>query len=548
MIPLLGNAFSLVFAASWRVGLLIALLLALRWLVRGRIPEQVLFFGWVVVAVRLLIPFGVPTTWSPFNLAKPIPLPTAESAIHALAVQPGVGTENRVAALVDQARAGSALSLAQVLALIWATGAVGLAVVRFGAACTFRRKLRTASSIIDRRAEAMVHRCLEELGTPRTIPVIATDAVSAPALYGILRPRLLLPIGFSAKLSDDELRLVVLHELGHWRRRDLLVQSLLCTGRILHWFNPLVWLATRQARADCELACDEFVLRRQTPAASSDYGAALLKVLGTNPTPVHVPMALGVLEDRRLIKERIRRIAAYQVATAGRLAVGGALLVSIALLSATHETWAQDAVKSVVAAITKAPPEDWRRIPFGNDSIFEVGVDPAQPFHKNAATGYVKVLEDNRRMGLRGFAQACMADDYRGKRVRFSAWMKTEDVRGAAGIWMRVDGERRHGLQGDYISDRPVRGTTGWTRYSAVLDVPEEAVSLDYGFAIPEGTGQAWFSEPRLEVVGLDVASTNTVQTRPDECSNPNCSSSITGRHQFHRTIANSSFVATIAK
>jgi beta-lactamase regulating signal transducer with metallopeptidase domain len=548
MILLLSGAFSLVFAASWRVGLLIALLLALRRLVRGRIPEQVLFFGWIVVAVRLLIPFGVPTAWSPFNLAKPIPLPVAESAVHSSVSSLGRGAENRPSTVADQTRAASALSVTQTLALIWAAGVLALAAARAGSAWAFRRRLRVAVSVADRRTETMVQRCLDELGAADAIPVIATDAVNAPALYGIVRPRLLFPIGFAARLSDDELRLVVLHELGHWRRRDLLVQSLLYTGRMLHWFNPLVCLAVRQARTDCELACDEFVLRRQSPTASCDYGVALLKVLGAIPATAPVPMALGVLEDRKQIKERIRRIAAYRVATAGRLAIGGGLLAAIALLSATHETWAQDTVKSVVAAITKAAPEGWRRIPYGNESVFEVGMDPAQPFRGYATTGYVRALAAGEKLDFSGFAQACLADDYRGQRVRFSAWMKTEDVRGAAGIWLRVDGEKRHGLQFDNMSNRPVRGTTAWTQYSVVLDVPAEAVSLNYGFSVTEGTGQAWFSKPRLEVVGPEVASTNTVQARPGVCSNPNCASSLTGKHHLYRTIANSSFAATTAK
>src|SRR5207248_1350345 len=90
----------------------------------------------------------------------------------------------------------------------------------------------------------------------------------------------LLPPGLAAQLTADELRHVVRHELGHWRRRDLLAQALLQTAVAVHWFNPLAWVAARLARADCELACDEFVLRRESPTGASAYGATLLKVLG----------------------------------------------------------------------------------------------------------------------------------------------------------------------------------------------------------------------------------------------------------------------------
>src|SRR5690606_35874124 len=109
------------------------------------------------------------------------------------------------------------------------------------------------------------------------IEIVITRAAGAPAIMGLLRPRLLIPDGYAEQLSDNELRLVIRHELGHWRRRDLVAQALLHAAAIVHWFNPLVWIAIRAASRDCELACDEFVLRRARPEESRAYGATLLK-------------------------------------------------------------------------------------------------------------------------------------------------------------------------------------------------------------------------------------------------------------------------------
>ena len=64
----LSDLFSEFVAASWRAGWLIVVLAVLRVLVRGRIPAQVWFVAWIVVALRLVIPFSVPVGWSPYNL------------------------------------------------------------------------------------------------------------------------------------------------------------------------------------------------------------------------------------------------------------------------------------------------------------------------------------------------------------------------------------------------------------------------------------------------------------------------------------------------
>lgn len=99
----------------------------------------------------------------------------------------------------------------------------------------------------------------------------ATDAV--PMVWGVWRPRLLLPQGFEA-WSSEKRRGVLLHELAHLKRRDPLALWTAQWVKALHWFNPLAWLTIRQLRADQEHACDDTALRHGIRA--SDYAQTLL--------------------------------------------------------------------------------------------------------------------------------------------------------------------------------------------------------------------------------------------------------------------------------
>ncbi|MDI1312955.1 penicillin-binding transpeptidase domain-containing protein [Prosthecobacter sp.] len=99
----------------------------------------------------------------------------------------------------------------------------------------------------------------------------AADAV--PMVWGVLKPRLLLPQGFET-WSREKQRGVLLHELAHLKRGDPLALWAAQWVKALHWFNPLVWLTFRQLRADQERACDDAVLRHGVRA--SDYAQALL--------------------------------------------------------------------------------------------------------------------------------------------------------------------------------------------------------------------------------------------------------------------------------
>jgi hypothetical protein len=101
-------------------------------------------------------------------------------------------------------------------------------------------------------------------------------------------------------------------------------------------------------------------------------------------------------------------------------------------------------------------------------------------------------------------AQSVRADAYRGKRVRLSGYLKSIGINeGTAELWMRVDGE---GVvqTSDYMQDRPIMGTRDWAREEIVLDVPQNAVGITFGFLL-SGSGQVWLDDVQMEVVGDDV-------------------------------------------
>lgn len=117
----------------------------------------------------------------------------------------------------------------------------------------------------------------------------------------------------------------------------------------------------------------------------------------------------------------------------------------------------------------------------------------------------------------RGFgtlAQTILADDYRGKRLRWSAWLKTADLRERAALWMRVDDARDEVLVIDNMDRRPLRGTADWGRYEVVLDVPEQGAVIHFGVLL-SGAGTTWMADVALETVGPSVPPTASPLLRP---------------------------------
>jgi hypothetical protein len=164
------------------------------------------------------------------------------------------------------------------------------------------------------------------------------------------------------------------------------------------------------------------------------------------------------------------------------------------------------AVGLSVVALCAAAPRGWY-LAGSKPQDYQTGVNDALynghrvAFLQSVATapsGFGTLMQDFR------------ADDYAGKRVRFSAMLKAENVADWAGIWMRID--RNTGsaspkmLVLDNMHDRPVKGTEDWKKCEVVLDVPKDATGIFFGLML-NGSGNV-MSDAKIETVALDVPTT----------------------------------------
>ncbi len=129
-----------------------------------------------------------------------------------------------------------------------------------------------------------------------------------------------------------------------------------------------------------------------------------------------------------------------------------------------------------------------------------------------ASSGLLKFTSSEVPKGFGSVVQSFSADEYLGKRVRLSAYVKTQGVKDWAGLWMRIDGEKYKVLGFDNMENRPIKGTTDWKKYEIVLDVPAESVTMNIGLLLT-GEGQVWWDDVRLEVVDNSVPTTNLVNS-----------------------------------
>jgi len=190
--------------------------------------------------------------------------------------------------------------------------------------------------ITDQEILDLLEDCKMEMEVQTIIGIVVSDKIKSPALFGFVRPRLLLPQGMLETYGLDELRYVFIHELAHLRQRDIYFGWLMALLQIAHWFNPLMWFAFRRMRTDRELACDGLAISMMDADEPPRYGQTIVNLLENFSQVRYVPSVAGILEDKSQIERRIKMITKFKKISRTRWAGAMLLLAVLACVVLTN--------------------------------------------------------------------------------------------------------------------------------------------------------------------------------------------------------------------
>lgn len=319
---------------------------------------------WCLAAAGLLALPGLAAVLPGLDVPVPF-LPAGErpgAGVPARVVAPGVASAHVVlvplgggeAASVPRARAASADSgpgsgrdRGLLLLLAWGLGAgVLLARLGWGRIALARLRARSRPAGGDSAWSRLAARAAARLGVDRDVPVLVSDEPVSPTTFGVLRPVVVVP-AFASSWPEARRFSILLHELAHVRRRDALARLVADLARVLWWFHPGVWLASRRLRVEQERACDDAVLRSGRPAGeyARDLVATVRDLRSARPCRAGLALASGPwLPDRveRLLEGSRSRAdlprAGGVALTVGAAVLGVALAAARPVGSAPHGT------------------------------------------------------------------------------------------------------------------------------------------------------------------------------------------------------------------
>ena len=262
-------------------------LFLLRKVMKKRYPARAICFVWAILAIRLLIPVQLTLPDPPVQVT-PIKYVAFREDLGSISYENGTPLQpvERTGPVQFQTFTESEswdgslssdklIPVAKMLFILWGMGMLAYAIWQAYSYMSFLYLAREAGQPAERDT---LHRVLAEqkqsLGIRRDIPLVVTPAADCPMLAGFVKPALYLP---DEALSEQEAMFIFRHELTHYKRGDLWLKLLLTAAKMVHWFNPLVYLMARFAQEDIELACDDAVVRGMDGAARRAYGETILR-------------------------------------------------------------------------------------------------------------------------------------------------------------------------------------------------------------------------------------------------------------------------------
>lgn len=272
-----------------------------------RIPRRWIMFLWAIPFLRFLIPLGIGGKYSLMSLLS-------RFATKTVVVYEGELADYTATNAIQAAKNYFPITykvdlLADVFhyaALVWVIAAAAL-ILAMG--------IMYAVTISELKDAEHLRGC-----------IYCSPKITTPAVYGILRPRIILP---AACRDSEDLVLIVLHERRHIRRLDNLWRMLAFLTAAVHWFNPAAWLFLKLYLADAELACDESVLSKLPTGEHKRYAHALLNAREGKAV---FASAFGGAK----VRTRIERILSYKRMTAASGTAFAALIAAIAYFLLTN--------------------------------------------------------------------------------------------------------------------------------------------------------------------------------------------------------------------
>lgn len=380
------HLFDWVWQTSGKVSILIIFLLMVKFVFKNKISPRLHYLLWSIVIVSLLLPWTPQTSFSLYNFSH---LKTqqnssisesaradSDSAIESTGLSsekagfpsdpfdPVAGDQNSDSIINNNKSVNPIAASPFIHKLLFFLWVMGIAVFIIAAGLInsrFRNRIQ-GRLVTDMKLLKAFKEAKNKLNIEAKIPLVQTGAITSPSLYGVFCPKVLLPMGTLEEFNEEQLDYVFVHELLHFKRKDMAVNWLTQVLLIIHWFNPLLWYSFYKFREDQEIACDAITLEKIGADYAKEYAYTLIKLAERNTRLPRIISLASLSGSSSQIRRRITMIKDFRkIPLRWALFVVGIVVILTFVTMTNAEADPSDAFETAVdgtnAALSQQTPE-----------------------------------------------------------------------------------------------------------------------------------------------------------------------------------------------
>lgn len=362
----LSGIFNWILTTSAMASALVGVILILKLLLRNKSGANWQYYIWFLLLIRLAVPIAPNSSISLFNIFNNTKAPAfietiteKDNFINSYSLLSG----NRFSSSIENNKTSQALQrekvkpspeakgpdLKEILLYVWLTGALMFSAYFIFINIKSKSKIKKSSKSIDDYYNRLFYDCKNKMNIRKNIPVFICNKIIVPSLEGIISPIILIPTGLLKTLSEEELRHIFMHELAHYKRRDLLTGWVIIILKTLHWFNFIIWYAFFKMRQDSEIACDYLAMSHMDTYEQKEYGYTIIHLMKLVSKPRIIPGTTGIIEGKSQIRRRINMIAKFKKSSLMWSTTGLVVLALISCILLTNAN-ASDMYKETVSS------------------------------------------------------------------------------------------------------------------------------------------------------------------------------------------------------
>lgn len=288
-----------------------------------RYSAKCLYYAWLVIVIALILPIRpqIDITLAQTPAGKP---PYA----NIVGILGAISGQNSLSNVITAVPSEMPVQWYQIIGVLWLTGALCFLGWHIFHHVRFMNTVKRWSGAAEvSLVTDTLLRLKKDMGIKQEITIKSCACVKSPMMTGLLKPVILLP---ETDLSPEELLFILKHELVHYKRKDLWCKLLIMAALTIHWFNPIVHLMSRAILNQCEISCDEEVLKNADIDSRVRYGETIIGVIRSG-SVFQTALSTNFYSGKRGIKDRVyaimdiknKRFSIFALMVVVILAVGG---------------------------------------------------------------------------------------------------------------------------------------------------------------------------------------------------------------------------------